>query len=314
MFNQTNYNSSIGQTYSKWLYIAITILLSLLTITSVYGFNGEALANLSLGYRFDGITAKSEGLDPKGSRVSLDFMDIKVHICEVVLSGELAFPNNWIFEGFTDIGVVGAGRYKEEALAMGLLDTQADLNSGWCADISIDLGYRWPICWGLCLQPSIGWSYDYLKVTTQRTKTNGHPDPILEGVSYTNRWQGPWVGLGSQGCWCGYKLRSGYEYHQPYWKAAWTLAHPDIPRSAFSDHRKSHHASAHVIFIESSYTLPNCWSFGINMRGGYWRATQGTLLPRAGSFSALDIPEEVDVVHQATWYTGQAKIFCGVTF
>ncbi len=272
-------------------------------------------SDIFIGYRNDWLTTIIDGFEHQPRRLT-SIADLRVRdisIFEFAVNGERVYNDTWVVAASAKIGTVCSGNYFEETITYYAPPIAADVTSGHSADGCLGIGYLIPLYLGINLQPMAGWSWNYLKVKINRTTKNGLPIPDLEGVTYTNYWQGPWIGLASRGTWCGINVKSGYEYHWPYWKGAWTVAGPDNP-GGYSDRRRSHQATGQVLWIENSYIFPSCWEIGWGFKTGYWEATHGTAYPRA-AFVAVGRPSAAfDLVRRVTWLTFQAKLFCGIQF
>jgi hypothetical protein len=182
-------------------------------------------------------------------------------------------------------------------------------------DYSIGLGYSLS-CWDyFSISPAVGYSYDYQKFKLHHATFNGAPDPVLEGLKYENRWQGPWVGCEAQFAMQCMDFSLGYEYHWSHWHANWELKGADVAAGAFSDKRKSHQANGNVVYLDSAYSFCDCWDVGVGLKYQFWRATHGRELPRGGSFAEIGLsPTEKDKVPKATWYSYQVQLSVGHNF
>lgn len=232
--------------------------------------------------------------------------------------------------------------------------SRAVIHHGNVHDWSVGLGYQYDFNACVRAGISAGWAYDaqsirmshgFFKVPVQKTlpaqtpnssaqgkKASGkkktpsakeevitvyeqEPNPVLNGLRYKTRWDGPWAGVETRVFLPYVTVDLGYEYHWVHWRAAWNLHGADVIDGAFSDRRKSNHSWGNIGFINVTYNFFDCWTVAIGGRYQYYRATDGHAKPKAGSFAAVGLNDtEVDKVSKATWQSMAMQLFVGYNF
>lgn len=270
-----------------------------------------------IGYRYDKVTTQIKVYDPEDVFILKDDLHAKnIRIYEAGLKGRVTYCH-WVLKGFGTIGKVTHGDYHErvESQLGDVFKTKASIYKGTTRDASIGLGYLFS-CWNwIYLTPFGGWSYDYQRIKIKNPKTNGEFDSVLDNLSYRTQWEGPWLGLESGTCFCGFDFRVGYEYHCPRWHAKWLLDGPDVAGEVFSDKRHAHDAYGNVFYLEGNYVFWDCLTIGAEVKYQYWKAKNGRETPIAGSFSDVGLNDtEVDKVPTAIWRSWEFQLTLGYNF
>lgn len=257
------------------------------------------------GYRYDKISSFVDVFDPEDTLIATDDLVVdkirfyqlgikeKWNICNVVLYVDGDY--GWVDKGkyHDTITIVNTGQSQK---------SEAHVHKGKAKDLTVGLGYSLSFLKCFSISGMAGWSYHMLEVKIKDATFNGLPDPILDGLTYNNRWQGPWLGAD-----VGFDLwvlqcHAGYEYHWGDWRATWRLDGPDVINEAFSDRRRASNAQGQVFYVDGSVNLGCDWSFGIGVKYQKWKATDGHLKPLHGSFADVGLPAtEVDKMKHASW-------------
>lgn len=268
------------------------------------------------GYRQDKISVLVEVFDRK-TLAGIDEIKVKnMQLYQLGLEGKWVFCNVFLrLEG--NYGWSNYGKYREFSGASGteLSKTEAKIHKGRTKDFNVGVGYLFPFSYcspaweGFFVGPQAGWSYDNQHFKTSHTKTDEVFDPILNDLRYSNRWQGPWVGVDAVFQVCQFDFNVGYEYHFAHWHATWKLAGPDVP-AAFSDRRSSYHAHGQVVYLDGRWNWCSCWNVGLGFKLQKWKAIHGCISPLKG---AGDLSTQ-DKVKQAKWCSFAATFDIGYTF
>lgn len=264
------------------------------------------------GSRRDTLSCVNNIYNPAGTYAATDRLDIKkLRIFEGGVKGQALFRNAWLVKGFFNAGYVEKGDYLESVSAVDGTSSKIPLNvtGGNTVDFSVGGGYLFSLCDRLKIGPTAGWSYN-----RQYLRMKGKPAQ-LNGLVYTNRWQGAWVGADLMANLSCFGLHLGYEYHFPRWNAQWLLKGRDTFGGAFSDVRHATKGYGNVAFIEA-YTLNfGCLRFTCQFKWQYWKVKDGRLYPKHGSFASVGGGvTEVDKISQATWRSLEGIIGAGINF
>lgn len=293
-------------------------LFALLLISNIYAFdsNWKTHFDVSAGYRYDKISTILDIYQPEDNFIFSDeLIAKKLKIYEIGFDATLSFCQDWFIKGYYYAGKVYQGHYIERAendFTEG--ESTANIHGGNTRDGSIALGYLYPITCGFNLGPIGGWSYHYLRIKVGEVETNDQPDPVLDNLSYSTRWQGPWLGIeGNYSPLCAVLLNFGYEYHWSRWHAKWLLDGPDIFQGSFSDKRHANQAHGQVGFINAFYAW-NCFDIGLGLKYQYWKASDGREVPLNGSFEEIGFPDEVDKVRHAAWQSLELTLKLGFNY
>lgn len=280
----------------------------------------ENYIDLCNGYRVDKITTLIHAFEPEDTFQLSDHLKAKrIRILQTGAKGRVSYCD-WFIRGSTYYGWGSNGKYTEEV--EDIFDnesrTHASIHNTRTLDASIGAGYLFTFhdCYGnhWNVGPVAGWSYDHQRLKMEHAKTDGIPDPILDGLVYKNRWSGPWVGVDLSFKNCDLLINSGCEYHWGHWNADWLLDGPDVFGGSFSDHRESHHVNGVLFYLDGKWMFWECWAFGVGFKVQGWKATNGRERPKAGSFSAIGLGGEVDKVKHARWYSCALSIDIGYIF
>lgn len=317
----------MNHSFFRLFALALTCLLASFGSAQAFGYcydnscineGVDASIDFLAGYRYDKIAASVHVFDPPDNLILADDLNLKsLNIYEIGVGARILVCREWFVRLNGTFGRIKNGNYTENVNTLGDVRaiSKSKVRHGNTNDFSVGAGYLFPCGCGIGVGPVAGWSYDYQRVKMGSAKTDGICDPILTGLSYKNRWQGPWIGVEAQYNCCDAWLSLGYEYHWSHWHASWTLSGSDIANVAFSDRHKSNDAFGNVIFLSGSYCLCDCWELGLTFKAQYWRVSSGRLVPRNSNFENIEISStEVDKVHSASWHSYEALLMIGYHF
>lgn len=180
-----------------------------------------------------------------------------------------------------------------------LTRTLGRIYGGRTWDYKIGVGYLFPITPCLRVGPVAGYSYDKLRFKASNvfgTSITNVPGTdqycsssvdslacVDEGVRFTSKWRGPWLGVDARFQLCDIDVNAGYEYHWSYWRGAFKLAGPDLQDCFhYSDKRKSYKAYGHEVFVNAHYVVDCFWTVGVGVEYKYYRQ------PRSSRFKPSD--------------------------
>jgi len=236
---------------------------------------------LTNGYRRDKFTSsviKVNGDRDFLSRDSLSIKDVNIY--------QIGGKANFYSMGFAvraeyDYGWVHNGRYAENTVSVDACDLvcRGSVKKGKVRDINIGGTYFFIdapdfFSGNLYIGPAGGYSRSQQNLTIGNVITNGEFDNVLTGLSYSNRWQGPWAGVDGLFQIANVTVRACYEYHWAHWKAQWTLRGGDA-REGFSDKRHSKHAHGNVAFVDAFCNLSEFLVVGVGIKWQRWSQRKG---------------------------------------
>lgn len=272
----------------------------------------ERSFDADFGYRRDELTCLINHYSPPGTFVVSDDLKIKnIPVWEGGIKGKCIGWNSWLVKGSAYFGVVTGGDYTEtiKPVVGNTTTLKLDVRHGRTVDFSVGGGYLFPICTGIRIGPTGGWSYNAQKLKMKSDIK------VLDGLEYKNRWQGGWVGADALISFCGFGLHAGYEYHIPKWNGDWLLKGPDVFGGAFSDVRHSTNGYGNVAFIEASTVRFGSIRFNCQLKYQYWKMKDGREHPKNGSFASVGgTADEVDKIPRATWQSFEAIVGLGLDF
>ncbi len=265
--------------------------------------------SLSLGWRRDDIKTSVDSEIPPAAPFFRDTLNAKrLDVWEVGGQLHLTIPHfdccccdDWWWldrfyvRGSAYRGWISNGKYTESFTNLNRGRTThetAKIHKGRTVDGTVGLGFLYPVCENFAVGPVGGWSYDQVRFSLKDAKFRGIDDPVLDGLTYTSTWRGPWVGADLAYNWCvcdcwNIRLEGGYEYHWANWRGTWKLKGPDItPCIAFSDHRHSDDAWGQVGYINAWWNLCDCWDVGLGVKYQYWKSKRGGVHPDEGTFAS----------------------------
>lgn len=269
------------------------------------------------GYRYDEITCLINAYDPPGTFLSSDDLKAKnLSVWEWGLKSRLRL-GNFYAKAWGTFGIIPFGNYTETGTSADDISsrTKADVRHGKVTDASFGGGYLF--CFGDCFSfaPTVGWSYNYQRIKLKHAHTDGISDPIVNGLAYKNRWQGPWAGFDTVAQISCLAINAGYEYHWAHWHAEWKLAGDNQIGGAFSDRRKSTHASGNVVYLNTYWNAWDDLDAGVLLKYQYWRAKNGRETPIGSTFAELGFgADEEDKVAHAIWQSIEIQLSLGYTF
>ncbi len=276
----------------------------------------DASLGVDAGFRYDDLSADISIYNSSGTVILMDQLAIgNVHILELGLDGRVALERNWFLQGKADLGTVVNGTYFETVVDFSSVHTKAQVKDGYSKDFSVSLGYFFDFTNKLRIGPLGGWSYNFLHLEINKARERGMPNPLLDGLSYNNRWRGPWTGFVGEYSMGHMLLTAGYEYHWAGWKAEWILNGPDQAGGPFSEERTCKNAFGQVVFGKIFFSLNNGWDFNASINYQRWKAKNGEAKPLGGSFAGAGLPTAVSgKVTKATWKPLQIRVGCNYRF
>jgi hypothetical protein len=301
------------RTFTK---LGVSLLAAYFQINNLCSVESDSYLDFASGYRYDEIRTALTENEIGGALLPNEIRAKNLSIYQVGLKGTWKTCSGFYLRGYADYGwIIGRSHYHETFLLDAIpSETIADIHRGQVADVLGGVGYlfSWSDCWGI--GPVVGWSYDYQRIKMSHPELNGLPDPALDGLKYTNRWQGPWIGVDFVVNMCDFEIDAGYEYHWSSWSAGYDLAGPDVFGGSFSDRRHSHDAHGQVVYLDGRWDLCDCWNIGIGLKYQFWRAVNGDVVPRTGTFADIGIPITSASVNLAQWTSLSATFDIGYNF
>ncbi len=293
--------------------------------TSLQSVEPPTFFDVSGGYRFDRITCRVNSYFEPGDFESSDKLKCKsVALYTVGAKAQIALCDYWYLKGYGSYGWGNSGSYYEKVKTPGLSSvcSKADLHDNRARDYQVGFGYIYPVdgCWGCWgLGPVWGWFYHDQRVKLKNARTDGFPDPVLDGLIYKNRWSGPWLGIDAVYRHCNFLVMGGFEYHWAWWHASWNLDGHDIPNVAFSDRRRSHRAHGCVLYLDGKWEFYTCWHVGVGLKWQFFEARSGRLQPRAGDFDEVGeylglSNTQKEKIQSARWQSVSATLDIGYGF
>lgn len=310
----------------KWLKRGLALLvlqlgLSAQTLSADYGCccdsEWDAELDLSVGYRRDEFSTKIKTLD-HCCDTSLFHDKIKVKdldIYEIGLKGRVGYCD-WFVRGFAYWGWIHDGRYKDNAIAFldgteSCIDADVD---GHTEDYSIGLGYLFGFCDNFYVGPVVGWSYNRLKPRIDHADFD-HSNvscSVFDGLEYTAKWHGPWLGIDFIYEYCDFIFDFGYEYHWAHWDGRWSLDGSDITNLAFSDRQKAKHAHGNLLYADFRWGFCEGWVVGLGFMFKDFRNKKGHVHPVCSeNFSAFRSDNNKAKVK---WHSASVTLDLGYSF
>lgn len=272
----------------------------------------ESSFDLDVGYRKDTLSCLIEAYDSPGNLLLTDDLNInKIYVLEIGAKGKCIAWDKFLLKSFLYSGTTPRGNYNETVTdAFGARDnTKLKVDSGQTVDFSLGGGFLFPICLGVRIGPTGGWSYNH-----QHLKMHGG-GKTLNGLKYKNRWQGAWIGVDSYLSFCGYHLNAGYEYHIPHWSAYWLLKKKNVYGGAFSDVRKSTKGYGNVVYLDFYSTNFFCIRIDCQVKYQYWKMRDGCEHPKSASFASVGLDKnEQDKIPKASWQSFELLVGLGLDF
>lgn len=278
--------------------------------------NQDSYLDLSTGYRSDRISCLVDVFDPPSVLIASDDIKIK-HLSIYQLGGKARFTfcNSWFIRGNAYYGWALDGKYKETVTSGKTASVfEAKAHKGNTVDATVGGGYLYSFndCWAI--GPAAGWSYDHQKAKMSHGFLGETPETFLDGLTYKNRWSGPWLGVDFLFRRCNFIVHGGYEFHWAHWHAEWLLKGADIPHVAFSDVRHSKHAHGNLVYLDGRWEFSPCWHIGVGLQWQGWCAKHGRLHPKFTTLKAMGFPNEVDKVKHAKWHSAAITVDLGYGF
>lgn len=291
----------------------------------------QADANIAGGYldvvnsyRNDKISVRLDTFDPNKTLLEQNNIDLRnISTYQLGAKGQLVacnlFARGEAYWGWSD-----NGHYRENSTSWNgsPCKSRARLHKGRTRDYTVGGGYYLPTCGLFNVGPSGGWSYQHLQVTVNRARYNGYPDDLLNGLKFSNTWQGPWAGADAQMNFCGYELRGGYSYHWATWKGTWhqkpnKCDWQGTEHLGFTEKCKSSNARGQVAYIDVLWSMCPCIELGLGFKWQRWESHNGKE-KHDKSDCLIGYSDEIwkpfDKVKNATWESYTVSLDIGVVF
>ena len=272
-------------------------------------------------YRVGDVSCLIQQFNPSPNPIGSDSFKINnIQIYQLGVDTRLPICNEWYVRGVVNYGWVLGGNVIEKlrtgvGIAAAPTELLANIDNGDVFDSSLGLGFLYPILDGWRMGMIGGWSYNFqrFKLEKFRDATTAAPFPDLEGVTYKQFWNGPWIGIETLfSTFWHIDANVGVEYHWPKWRADFDLLGPDVIGGSFSDHRNAPIGNAQVAYINLKYYPNTCWDLGLQFKYQHWEITSGHELPRAGTFPDVGLPAtEVDRIPLAFWWAFDIQFSLG---
>lgn len=277
------------------------------------------------GYRDDRITTKIIAHSEPGVILLKDKLKAKsVTMYQAGAKGQIGLCDYWFLKAYGYYSWGNHGRYHDKQTFPDLTtsESEANIHQSRARDFQIGGGYLYPVdgCWGCWgLGPVGGWAYNDQRIKINHATTDGFPDPLLDGLRYTTRWSGPWLGVDAVYRCCDFLVYGGFEYHWAYWHGSWDLDGPDVPGVVFSDRRRCRLGHGYVLYLDAEWEFCAGWHVGAGLKWQTWEARNGREHPKVGDFEdfgeALGLTStEFDKVKNTRWMSLQATAVVGYGF
>jgi hypothetical protein len=195
------------------------------------------------------------------------------------------------------------------------LASKGQLHKGRTKDFTVGGGYYLSFCGLFDIGPAGGWSYQYQELTVRHARCQGSLDLSLDGLQFSNRWQGPWAGVDAKLHFCGFELRGGYEYHWAKWRGHWFLKDPEICDVSFSESCESTHVNGQAVYLDAVWQLLPFVELGLGLKWQRYQAKNGKEKSKSQSFEhAFTGWRAGDKVKHATWESYAISLLLGVSF
>lgn len=309
--------------------------LSLLTLFFNHLSAIELFSNLQIegGYRHDEYRTKYTNYFDNFAFLK-DVVQIKnLDIGTFGASGRLYAPHhddcfpgplsNFYIGGFAQLGWGARETMRREvSVPFDIIQDFARAKMNWARtyDYQVGLGYVFDLaCWfnpcstfdwvAMGLGFSGGYSYDRQDIkfrngTSELNIFNAgitlDPDPLYNGLKYSQSWQGPWVGVELIYTKRDWTFVGGYEYH---FKNRYLLTW-DVPDNLFaqledySDRRKGNQGHANVAYFSMYDRLCDGFIIGITVKYQNWDSGHYHRKPKSGTFA-----DHLDPTTKSTGHT-----------
>lgn len=332
-------------TLRKNLAIALSLVSLYLPLNQVHGYLTTDL-EVTNGYRQDRISSVINTYD--SSRVYKGSDSLKVKEFNLY---QVGLRNRWNLSNFilrvdADYGWSDHAKYREVKTPSGLSSarTHASIKEGVVKDLGGGGGYLFSLnywrkappqhpylirnrmqspVWDFLMGPMGGFSYHEQYFKTRHTHTNGVFDSVLNGLSYRNKWWGPWVGADVRFTLYNFIFNAGYEYHWSSWRASWKLRQDHLLAGLASDRRRTNKGHGNTAYANFFWNLPTQWATNhVNWHMGFGfkyqdiKATDGYARAHADHTSFSNSNEESvgQRVRRATWRSYTVTYDVGASF
>ncbi len=263
------------------------------------------------GYRFDNLSTSVHSFDCDGVFRSMSRLkENRLSVWEIGLKAHLNYCS-WYIRGFGSYGWIYPGKYaesiKDERGSFNKI--KGKLNQGRTLDGLIGFGYLFSYDNTFGMGPVGGWSYDRQRVQAEHVEVDGLEERLLNGLTYTTQWKGPWLGVDAVYENHGLIIHAGYEFHWAHWNGQWRLKR-DSEFFAHSDNRSGRSANGNVIYVDGQWNWVCGWRLGLGTRLQVWRAEHGRLTP----IDRRLISCETSKLKAAKWYSAEIALDLGYVF
>lgn len=272
-------------------------------------------------YRQDKFSVNLNTFDSKNNLVEKNKFDLKdISLYQLGAKGQLV-ACNFFARGEAYWGWADNGSYRENSRIWNgsPLKTRAHLHKGRTRDFTVGGGYFLPACGLINIGPSGGWSYQSQEFTIHRARIQGFSDDSINGLEYSNRWQGPWAGADAQLNFCGFELRGGYSYHWATWQGKWHLKGCEGEGNGFTEKCRSSDATGQVAYVDALWSICPLVELGLGFKWQRWEAKKGKQkhdkhAKTHGLFGNIVAWRETDKIKNAIWESFTVSLDLGVAF
>lgn len=290
------------------------VVLSTLAPNHVSGELVGAYFDITNGYRQDNFSTKLLTTNVANSfreenKLKIDNVAIyqlggkaEIDLCGFFARGEM-------YWGWSD-----SGKFKEASRFFNEKPSKskAGLRKGRTKDYVVGGGYYLSFC-GFEIGPSGGWSYQYQSFKVKNARFQGVPDPLLNGLQFSNTWEGPWAGVDARWDFCGFQVRSGYSYYWATWKGKWLLRDNKHEGVSFTETCKGNDAYGQSAYIDTVWNLLPFVELGLSFKWQQWIARKGK--EKISKFDKMAQGWKMpDRVKHATWDSYAVSLILGVNF
>lgn len=285
--------------------------------------------NLSGGYRNDVISThatielptrpSTEAIDHfRVDNVDLGIVgfDFRAFLPEIE---ECSFLNKFYLNGFAYWGWSGKNSYERVIDLEPLTFVTQGNQKVRTEDYQIGLGYMvWSNeCSYLGLVGGYANNWQRVKISSASTSVDNGAfadDPGFDGLVYTQRWQGGWVGLDASSNYNGCLINLGYEHHFSHYHGNFAFPGQEATQTAFSNARKTHNGCGDVLYINVHRELVTCLDVGLGFIYKHFRSGHAHLNPTGGTLEDAGFAEGTRASAKAKWISYSIVADIGYAF
>lgn len=257
---------------------------------------------LTSGYRFDSVSSRSKLYNSLPGSLSLSSHENSLKVKEISIF-EIGARFRWelydclLVKGSLACGITNNGKYQQRGIDE--LNNQGHLDmsvkTGNSRDASIGFGYVFEPACGLTVAPLVGLGYDMLRISTRNHHRFSSDSIDLDRLSYTNKWNGPWIGLDAHYDYYCFQFDAGYEYHWASWHGNWKVPKNCVRQLSFGDIRQSNNAYGNVGFLRCGWNFSSCFYVGLEAKCQYWKAKSGDEYRKSNSSYSSNGSQNTDL-------------------